>query len=141
MEDHSERSERKAVELQSLVGRHTLCGVDQGIRLGNLVSFDRDVDSDTLRFNLDGRVYLAVEDPEDGYRSCMDELYIVDEEVVNSFPPCPVLARMEGDEDILELIDTGTGKTVLRVGTDSSDGYYPFFVAEFHPENMMVNQE
>jgi hypothetical protein len=43
------------------------------------------------------------------------------------------------EHDILDLIDVVTGKVVLSVGTGNTDDYYPYWVAEFTPENMGAN--
>ena len=50
-------------------------------------------------------------------------------EVKNTFPAVK-----------LELLDCKTGKTVLEVGTENTDDYYPCFVANWSPENMACNQ-
>jgi len=101
---------------------------------------------EVIRFRLDGKVYTAIEDPSDGYRSCMKDLYTEDQsEMKNIFPPIDVVAvyRDKGDwsetDDVLELIDVKTGKTVLSVGTRNCDDYYPRFVANFNPEAMITN--
>lgn len=63
----------------------------------------------------------------------------------NVFPPVRVVGRHRTvDEygessDVLELIDVGTGKTVVEVGTENDNDYYPSFVANFRPENMPPN--
>ena len=43
------------------------------------------------------------------------------------------------NNDILEMIDIRNGKTVLRVGTNCYDSYYPYFVSEWVPENLYCN--
>ena len=131
------------VTLESLVGMHTLDAVDMSTekvkKWGEYFE-----NASVIRFRLDGKVYTAVEDPSDGYRSSMDKIFVSDDEIANSFPPCKVLARMKGrteysNNETLECIDCITGKIVLEVGTDNYDDYYPSFVSNFHPENMAVN--
>ena len=120
------------IELDSLVGQHKLSGVDSG----NLPN-----GANTFFFTLDGKTYVATEDESDGYRSSMDSLEISDKILTNTFPPQKVTGRMTGSgNDVLEFIDNENGKTVLRVGTDNSDDYYPSFVSDFNPENMSVNK-
>ena len=97
------------------------------------------------RFRLDGVVYVAVEDPNDGYRSMMKDLKIDNDATMkNIFIGCEVICTHieKGDyydHDILELVDAKTGKAVLRVGTGNYNDYYPYFVAEFNPTAMAVN--
>lgn len=94
-----------------------------------------------LRFRLNGCIYVAVEDPNDGYRSCLGELFIEEGRMKNAFMPVIVEGRMKSgqDCDILELVDVSTGKVVVEVGTDHVDDYYPTFVASFSPNNMCHN--
>ena len=132
------------VEFSSLIGEHVLDAVDESTEKVQTWG-DNFEDANVIRFRLDGKVYTAVENPDDGYRSSMDRLYVADDEMRNTFPPCKVLVRMsEGGEyyqvnDTLEMIDCTTGKIVLRVGTDNTDDYYPWFVSEFNPQNMAAN--
>ena len=130
------------MELKDLTGLHFLTGVDR-----QNVEVDGDV-ADTISFVLDGVTYTATENPQDGYRSCMNDIAISDRKVLNTFPPCHVMARMDlGGEgyrgvcEILELLDVTTGGCVLKVGTESADDYYPSYVAEFDPRVMAVNQD
>ena len=94
---------------------------------------------------LDGVIYVAVEDPNDGYRSMMKDLVIDNEAMMkNVFVGCDVICRhiekSDWDEDdILELVDVKTEKVVLRVGTANCNDYYPYFVAEFDPTAMAAN--
>ena len=134
----------KEVTLDSLIGEHMLDAVDTSTDKVKTWG-DRFEDANCLRFRLDGKVYTAVEDPNDGYRSNMGGLYESEEHMRNVFPPCRVLARKSENQkyqvdDTLELIDVVTGKVVLRVGTDNTDDYYPYFVAEWNPQNMVGNQ-
>jgi hypothetical protein len=99
-----------------------------------------------MRFRLDGEVYVAVEDPDDGYRSLMKDLTVAEDATMkNVFPPVRVIGRHREKgsyndvNDILELIDAGTGQLVLEVGTENTDEYYPCFVASFNPEAMTPN--
>ncbi len=113
--------------LNDLAGPHLLTGCDM----------DSTGDANAIVFVLDGTAYRAQEDPNDGYRSYMGELSVSKKPVVNMFAPVPVFGRLAKTEnDVLELIDVGTGKTVIEVGTDNSCDYYPSFVGCFTPENM-----
>lgn len=137
-------SELQTVELDSLIGEHILDGVDmttESIKQWDEVFQDANV----IRVRLDGKVYTAIEDPSDGYRSSMEKLIVEDCALKNMFPPIKVLAKKKGaDEwggrnDTIELIDVVTGKVVVEFGTDHFDGYYPSFVSAFWPEHMATN--
>jgi hypothetical protein len=122
------------MELKDLVGSHILTGVDMDSKDYG--------DSQVLRFTLDGKTYAAVEDPEDGYRSCMGELVEITGPLPNPFNGQKVVGTMRDDtsDDVLDLIDIKTGKIVVSVGTSNTDDYYPCFTAEFNPENMAINE-
>lgn len=129
------------VTMESLCGSHVLSGVDLGN--SSLKQWDeRFEDCCWIRFVLDGVIYQATEDPSDGYRSSMEDLAIVTDPVVNVFPPHMVTGtiRTTGEYgEVLSFTDERTGKVVLEVGTDTSDNYYPNFVAFFDPTAMAAN--
>lgn len=140
------------MELKDLVGNHILDAVDFSNEQIKTWS-DEFEDCEVIRFRLDGKVYAATEDPSDGYRSSMRDIALLgDVKMQNVFAPQAVVGRYvtekkawEGSSytnaaEILELVDTVTGRVVLEVGTDNSDDYYPSFVSSFHPEAMAGNQ-
>lgn len=130
-------------ELKDLVGEHLLSGVDFFTEKSD--DDWRHSDASACRFKLDGVIYCAVEDPSDGYRSCLRELVVrPNDRMENTFFPVRVFGQYRTtngsrDCEILELIDSSSGQMVLEVGTDNSDDYYPSFVANFSPEAMSVN--
>lgn len=133
------------VELDSLVGEHTLDGADMfsdNIKATWGDSFEH---CEMIRFRMDGKVYTGIEDPDDGYRSSLRGVYVSDDDVKNVFPPIRVLAKMKEageygqSNDTLQLIDLVTGKIVLEVGTDNTNDYYPWFVGAFFPDCMSTN--
>lgn len=134
-----------SIELESLVGEHELSGVDYITSEEMPTSWGSTYCGSVIRFVLDGKVYTAREDDNDGYRSAMDSL-TEGGEVRNTFAPQRVLCslRTEGEygskDNTLVMRDVVTGKEVLEVGTDNTDDYYPSFVADFRPENMACNQ-
>ena len=127
------------MELKDLVGKHMLDAVDFSEESVETYSgvFE---DCSVCRFRLNGVVYIACEDPEDGYRSTMSEL-MEDKLAVmkNVFAPIEVIGKHNGY--IIVFVDTITDKIVLEVGTEDFDDYYPYYVASFHPENMVTNKE
>lgn len=134
-----------AASLSDLVGNGILDAVDFGTE-GHKRWTDELEDCQVCRFRLNGTTYLAVEDPNDGYRSGLEKLIVQEgAKLANIFPAIEVLGvhrTKRGDYrecDIIELIDMITGKVVLEIGTDNTDDYYPSFVASFSPENMATN--
>jgi hypothetical protein len=90
-------------------------------------------------FSLDGITYEAVEDPDDGYRIYMDEIKVI--EPVEKMFEVPVVVEHidKGDEETLAFRDKRNGKTVLTLGTDYSESYYPFYVFDYTPQNIFEN--
>ena len=131
--------EAKEITLQSLCGLHKLSGVGRRGKRCDEYAWRASINQ--FFFTLDGVTYAATEDENDGYRSCMDKLEILDEKPVIMFDPIDVVCHMQKDDnsDILEMIDIRNGKTVLLVGTDYYDSYYPCFINEWIPENLAVN--
>lgn len=134
------------IELLSLIGEHVLDAVDTSVESTKRTYGDYYEDCELVRFRLDGKVYTAIEDPSDGYRSSLGSLILSpNDEMRNVFPPVRVLVRKKDDDrygntnETIQFIDLVTGKTVLEIGTDNSDDYYPSFVGSFSPENMATN--
>lgn len=110
-----------------------------GLALLDAVDFYSDSNEyQVCRFRLDGLVYVAKEDAEDGYRSMMSELFVSkDSDMKNVFPERLVYCEMEaGDNDILNIYDTETKQVILSVGTSNFNDWYPCFVAHFDPTAM-----
>lgn len=121
----------KTVIFEDLVGEHILDAVDYG-------SEEKlyDEDATVIRFRLDGIVYVAVENPDDSYRSYLGKLYVQEgDSISNTFPPVKVTCSIDDntDRDIMRLT-LDNGETVLEVGTDYFDDYYPCFVGWFNVE-------
>lgn len=92
-------------------------------------------------FSLDGVAYEAVEDPDDGYRSYMDEIRVI-KPVEKMFEIPVVVAYIDKDDkDELVFRDSRNGKTVLSLGTDRLDDYYPFYFFDYTPQNIYENGE
>lgn len=135
------------MELKELIGEHMLDAVDFSHEQMKIWG-ERFEDCQVMRFRLNGKVYVAVEDPDDGYRSHMNDITVSEDATMkNAFEPVSVIGRHREKgiygyvDDVLELIDVVTGQIVLEVGTENTNDYYPYFVASFHPEAMMHNAE
>jgi len=134
------------MELKDLAGEHVLDAVDFSTE--HIIGWmSRLEDCNAMRFRLDGVVYVAIEDPEDGYRSYMRDLMTAESaSMTNVFPPVRVVARHRTsgrfDEcDILELIDVANGNVIIEVGTENTGDYYPYYIANFHPGLMAINSD
>jgi hypothetical protein len=129
------------VKLEDLVGKRMLSGVDFVNASEIFGNEDEYKDARAVSFTLNWITYTAIEDPIDGYRSAMQDICISSIGLKNTFSPCEVLCTLRPGDDtnVLDMIDTGTCRIVLSVGTDYSDNYYPCFIAEFSPENLSVN--
>jgi hypothetical protein len=130
----------KSLELKDLIGKHMLTAVSKGVEPAAPDCYCPE-GGESISFTLDGVTYMATEDPDDGYRSMMREIKIVDQELSNKFPEVEVMCTMRYREDILDVLDASNGKIILSVGTDDSEDYYPWWVAEWVPENMACNRK
>lgn len=131
------------MKLEELTGSHIL----KGIETGEITREDRwgELNCNYIKFTLDETTYMAIEDPDDGYRSYMEELQTTEEPCRIKVPDIQVVCHMREDEyeacDVLEFIDAMNGKKILAVGTANIDDYYPYCVMEYTPENMYCNEE
>jgi hypothetical protein len=128
--------------LEDLKGNHILSGIEVGTRKIKVFSWEEDCNY--IKFILDGTTYLAVENPDDGYRSYMEELQIVDEKCEVKLPDIEVCCHMREngkyeENDILVFIDSVNGEEILVIGTGNTDDYYPYCVMEYSPEKMHCN--
>lgn len=141
-----EEREEKEITLKSLAGTHIFTGVERGIiKVGKQFSWDQN--RNTIRFELDGQVYEAIENPNDGYRSYMDKLVVSNKRVRNRIPETQVVCvyRDKGYDsydncDLLDFVDCKNGKVFLTIGTNHVDDYYPICIFEYHPENLSINE-
>jgi len=99
------------------------------------------------RFKLGSIVFEAVEDANDGYRSCLENFYILDKEeckddIFFHESIADVMIIESPRIDGIEIVEND--HTYLTIGTDTSDNYYPFFVFEYNPRNekdLLENKE
>ena len=128
--------------LDSLCGVHDLSGVEFGCPPSS-EHWQRFDGVNAVRFTLDGVTYEAIEDPCDGYRSCLSDIYVTMEHPKYQFYPQKVMCYMSDnfDDDVLRMADTINGKTVMRLGTQNHTDYYPCFCFEWTPENFSCNAQ
>jgi len=93
---------------------------------------------DNNSFKLDRKVWLAVEDEDDGYRSYLDSIEVLDSKDGIFFRKSLAKVRIYRDQgpyfEGFMLIDVEDGHCWLRVGTDNADDYYPYFVFQYQPK-------
>lgn len=118
-----------------LIGKHTLTAVDNFS--ASVKAYPKLDNCQVLNFELDGVTYTAVEDPDDGYRSMLGDIIVTNYKVPNQFPPIVVEGSLGTPDRPCLLVLSFCGKPVVTLGTDNSEDYYPSFVADFQPENMI----
>jgi hypothetical protein len=93
------------------------------------------------KFKLDDVVWEAIEDPDDGYRSCLDAVKAVKEDDCTFFhepvATVKVIKVEASDFDGYHLVDK-SGHVWLKVGTDTSDSYYPCFIVQYDPPKYLT---
>ena len=88
-------------------------------------------------FKLGRKIYEAIENEDDGYRSYLDSVNIVNIDGIFFNKPLgyvEVKAIDTGYFDGYIVEDVKDGHVWLRVGTDNADDYYPMFVFEYQPK-------
>ena len=110
----------KQIELSDLFGRKgILCAVEG------------------YKFRIGDLTFEAIEDEDDGYRSMMSSLCIVD----NIRPTFSEEVTIGTEYGHTLVLTTNDDNVVLRVGTDDYDDYYPMFVFNWNPQYLTENIE
>jgi hypothetical protein len=100
-------------------------------------------------FKVDGIVFKVLEDPNDGYRSCLGVIEYSNESNEIFFRKSLGKVRIETYEGLVRdqwnngcqgyrLVDVEDGHIWLEFGTDNTDDYYPFFVFRHSPKEPKV---
>lgn len=89
-------------------------------------------------FKLDDKIWEAVEDEDDGYRSYLGSIEMRDTQGM-IFALMPIArVRLEHwedcHEDVYVLRDVLDDHIWLRFGTNEMDDYYPYFVFDYKPK-------
>lgn len=134
------------ISLYDLTGIHMLSGVDMSYQsIEKIIAIDYVIHEtcQVVNFVLDGVCYTAIEDPCDGYRSCMKEIFINnDYKCQNTFEPQKVFCYIKSDGDkVLMVYDVITALPILKLGTGNDGDYYPYWELEYNPENMSINKK
>ena len=99
---------------------------------------------------IDDVVYAFEINHDDGWRS-YGEIYIPEKisvhDIKNRFPAQEVIImqhhgrHIDENKQFYSIIDVVSGKTILEIGTDYTDSYYPLAICHYYPENMAINQQ
>lgn len=148
-EDKDKVEVKTNIELKTLVGKHILQGVEMG-RMPKERTWSGDFDDcNYVKFTLDGTHYIALEDPEDGYRSYCENLRTTPKPCRVTLPDIEVEVKYvdarhgtvwREDCDLIEVYDIKNGKLILEVGTENVGDYYPCCIFHYYPENMSCNE-
>lgn len=89
-------------------------------------------------FKLGDTVFEAIEDENDGYRSHLDTITLVNRStstVFSRFPLANVFIKCTLRDDIqVRLVDEEDNHVWLEIGTDYSNDYYPSFIFHYNPK-------
>lgn len=136
------KAKRETTKLDALIGLHKLTGVDYQQEKYQRWSDGPLDDCQCMRIRLDGKTYIAVEDPSDGYRSSLQELLVSNEKPSAMFDAVQVFGApsTRHDHDTIILYCVENGKPLIEVGTHNHTDYYPSFVSAWWPKNLPANQ-
>lgn len=132
-------------KLKALCGKHYLSGVELSSTTMKDDFYDEEFEVNTILFTLDGNNYMLTEDPCDGFRSCCEDLQVVEISPKFPFPPVEVLCHMMEDDyynknNCIIMRDIKNGKIILEAGTIHIDDYYPCCHFRWIPKNMDCNK-
>lgn len=132
----------ETVSITDLVGIGALSGVEIGIvSNGSDGCYERNY----IDFKLNDKVYRAIEDDNDGYRSMCEKIVVLPSRKIEaSFEPVVVYGIMGNGnpyskDEVINFYDIITNKIVLSIGTENADDYYPTFIMNWIPENLCLN--
>jgi len=94
---------------------------------------------DAEAFKLGSRVFEAIVDPDDGYRSCLRDVVETDRKCVFFRQPLEMVTIKDSGviDDGWDLV-ADDGHVWLTFGTDHSDDYYPSFIFSYTPRRDRV---
>lgn len=127
-----------------------LCGERELMAIRTDVRHPFDAAANGVALDLGDITVFVFEDPSDGYRSSAAEPMIAKTSLYSfgcnpEYIRAPVTIKSwttddEGRKaDGWEFIDRRNGRTILRVGTENADDYYPRFVCDWRPQNLAEN--
>ena len=104
--------------------------------------YDNLTNANAVIFRINGKNYVAIENPDDGYRSYCEFVKEYEVAPLYRFKNEVIGLNIETDEsdDIITFIDANNGKHVLTIGTRRTDAYYPICIFDYEPLNMSCNE-
>lgn len=136
--------EEETTSIPDLVGMWALSGITIGVMSD---SPDGYYERNYIDFKLNGKVYRAVEDDNDGYRSMCEKILVLPtKKTETSFEPVVVYGVPRNnigyyENEIVDFYDIVTNKIILSIGTESVNDYYPTFIMDWIPENLCLNAD
>lgn len=91
-------------------------------------------------FKLNETVFEAVEDPDDGYRSYLGSVEVIDSDGIFFSQPLSTVKIVSFDEKFdygYRLIDAEDGHIWLEIGTGDYNDYYPYFIFYYKPKSLV----
>jgi hypothetical protein len=103
----------------------------------------------TYEFKLDDIIFRVLEDPNDGYRSCLGVIEYGEQSNSIFFRTSVAKVRIETYSDLdrdaynsacqgYRLVDVDDGHIWLEFGTDNTDDYYPYFIFRHMPKEVEI---
>lgn len=112
--------------LSQLVGNHILTGVHTEDK------YETPEHYTSCRFTVDGVTWEVLEDPEDGYRSSVGAVEIIECRPLEQYS-IPVRCELTETNAEYILRFFAGDHCILELGTDGQDDYYPSFVCNYKP--------
>ncbi len=119
----------------------------QTVNFDQLVGLDSSLyyNNHSNQFQLGDVLFEVIEDENDGYRSSMDEVRIVDmnaKRIPGDFLGIVEIRSCSGGDNFsgYELVDKSDNHQWLQFGTDNADDYYPTFRFLFTPKEPLKNK-
>jgi hypothetical protein len=89
------------------------------------------------KFKIDDMVFEALEDPNDGYRSSLGAIIVIDDNGIYHKQPLAkikVIYDCTGEDVVHKFVDVDTGHIWLTIGTGDCGDYYPYFIFKYTPD-------
>lgn len=130
------------IEFKDLVGNHILQGVEQINNYKFETVWGDIADTNATIIRISNKNYVFIDDPSDGWRSYCRDILETDIIPKYSIPDAKVRIEMSNRSAFvgINIIDETTNLTVLEIGTNYSDDYYPCCVMSYTPENLSFNR-
>ena len=117
--------------------------IDKEFMFSGFDVLDNDSPEKQVVFILNNVTFKATEDECDGYRSSLRYIMKTSDVCKNTFPSHKVKVGWKnadyGENHTLDFVDVISGKSVMQIGTDNWDDYYPYCVMSFMCLDLAIN--